>query len=318
MIRYEDLKQSSNGMPTWDAFLGPILAVSLKKNIWNRRELVQAVIDNSDIPEELRILRYTSRYHDLIIEDRIGWALSDLKIAGLLNTPKRGKYEISNLGEEIYRKYGIKIDRELVHSQKAYQEHKQKLSDNVANIANESSDDKTIEAFELNVKQVDDWFSKQKIDFADNLLVRLRKVNPYKFEKMMTHLLAEMGYKGTDGEELVTQKSNDGGIDGIINKDPLGLETVYVQVKRYGENNTVGSPEINGFYGALTRMHANRGVFITTSSFSKDAKVAAKQLNIALVDGEMLTNLMIQYHVGVQVTQTYDIFDIDEDFFNNK
>lgn len=313
MIKYEELKQSSNGMPTWDAFLGPILAVSLKKNIWNRKELVQAVVDNSDIPKELRTLRYASRYHDLIIEDRIGWALSDLKIAGLLNTPNRGKYEISNLGKEVYQKYGMKIDRELVHSQKAYQEHKQKLDNK--NMSVSLSDNDTIEALELNVKQVDDWFSKQKIDFADNLLARLRKVNPYQFEKMMTHLLAEMGYKGTDGEELVTQKSNDGGIDGIINKDPLGLETVYIQVKRYGENNTVGSPEINGFYGALTRMHANQGVFITTSNFSRDAQKAAKQLNIALVDGEMLTNLMIQYHIGVQVAQTYEIFDIDEDFF---
>ncbi|TSO25415.1 restriction endonuclease [Lactobacillus sp. LL6] len=315
MIKYEELKQSSNGMPTWDAFLGPILSISLKKNIWSRKELVQAVVDNSDIPEELRNLRYTSKYHDLILNNRIDWALSDLKIAGLLNTPNRGKYKISNLGKEVYQKYGMNIDREFVHSQKAYQDHRQKQSDNNKNIIDESSDDETIEAFELNIKQVDDWFSKQKIDFADNLLARLRKVNPYKFEKMMTHLLAEMGYKGTDGEELVTQKSNDGGIDRIINKDPLGLETVYVQVKRYGENNTVGSPEINGFYGALTRMHANRGVFITTSSFSKDAQVAAKQLNIALVDGEMLTNLMIQYHIGVQVAQTYDVFDIDEDFF---
>lgn len=278
---------------------------------------MQAVVDNSDIPEELRNLRYTSKYHDLILNNRIDWALSDLKIAGLLNAPQRGKYRISDLGKSVFQQYGMNIDRELVHSQKAYQEHKQKQSDNNKNIIDESFDDETIEAFELNIKQVDDWFSKQKIDFADNLLARLRKVNPYKFEKMMTHLLAEMGYKGTDGEELVTQRSNDGGIDGIINKDPLGLETVYVQVKRYGENNTVGSPEINGFYGALTRMHANRGVFITTSSFSKDAQVAAKQLNIALVDGEMLTNLMIQYHIGVQVAQTYDVFDIDEDFLNN-
>lgn len=310
MIRYEDLKQSSNGMPTWDAFLGPLIAVSLKKDVWNRKELVQAVIDNSDIPEELRGLRYTSRYHDLIIIDRIGWALSDLKIAGLLKTPKRGKYTISDLGKKLFEQYGINIDRELVHSQKAYQEHRQSLKN-----TNEDSSDDTTEAFDLNVKQIDDWFNKQKIDFADNLLARLRKVDPYKFEKMMTHLLAEMGYKGTDGEELVTQKSNDGGIDGIINKDPLGLETVYIQVKRYSENNIVGSPEINGFYGALTRMRANRGVFITTSSFTKDAIAAAKQLKIVLVDGEMLTNLMIQYHIGVQVAQTYETFDIDEDFF---
>ena len=86
-------------------------------------------------------------------------------------------------------------------------------------------------------------------------------------------------------------------------------------VKRYAENNVVGSPEINSFFGALRRKQADRGVFITTSSFTKDAKEAAKQLNIALVDGEMLTNLMIQYKVGVQISQTYELYDIDDDFF---
>ncbi|MDU8979796.1 MAG: restriction endonuclease, partial [Lactobacillus paragasseri] len=113
----------------------------------------------------------------------------------------------------------------------------------------------------------------------------------------------------------VIEKSNDGGIDGIINQDPLGLRTVYVQVKRYSEKNIVGSPEINSFFGALRRKQADRGVFITTSSFTNDARDAAKQLNIALVDGEMLTNLMIQYKVGVQIRQNYELYNIDDDFF---
>ena len=132
---------------------------------------------------------------------------------------------------------------------------------------------------------------------------------------MMIKLLSEMGYKGTDGQSLVTQRSNDGGIDGIINKDPLGMETIYVQVKRYAEGNVVGSPEIDGFAGALRRQRTDRGVFITTSSFTSGAKSAAKQLNIALVDGEMLTNLMLQYKVGVQIHQKYELYDIDDDFF---
>ncbi len=306
MIKYENLKQSANGMPTWDSFLGPLLEIAQTKTLWSRRGLEQAVIDHSDIPEELRNLRYTSKYHDLILNNRIAWALSDLKIAGLLNSPKRGKYEISDLGKEIYQKYGVELKRDIVHAQPAYQEH-EKNKNNV--------DNSITEAFELTEKQIEDWFNKQRIDFTDKLLARLRQVNPYRFEEMMTNLLAHMGYKGTDGQELVTQKSNDGGIDGIINKDPLGLETIYIQVKRYGENNSVGSPEINGFYGALTRQHADRGVFITTSSFTADAKAAAKQLNIALVDGEMLTNLMVQYHIGVQVTSKYELFDFDEDFF---
>lgn len=132
---------------------------------------------------------------------------------------------------------------------------------------------------------------------------------------MMVRLLSNMGYKGTNGQSLVTQRSNDSGIDGIINQDPLGLRTVYVQVKRYSQDNVVGRPVIDEFFGALRRKHTDRGVFITTSSFTEGAKEAAKQLNIALVDGEMLTNLMIQYKVGIQTKQTYELYDIDEDFF---
>ena len=238
MIDYKTLKHSDNGMPTWDAFLGPILQVTSTKNLWKRQELIQSVLNEINLPEELMTLRYSSKYHDLVAADRVNWALSDK-----------------------------------------------------------------------------DWFEKQNSDLSETLIAKLRKTDPYQFEEMMVKLLNAMGYKGTNGQSVVTQKSNDGGIDGIINQDPLGLRTVYIQVKRYAENNVVGSPEINSFFGALRRKQADRGVFITTSSFTKDAQEAAKQLNIALVDGEMLTNLMIQYKVGVQVSQTYELYDIDDDFF---
>ena len=133
----------------------------------------------------------------------------------------------------------------------------------------------------------------------------------------MVQLLAAMGYKGDEGQSLVTQKSNDGGIDGIINQDPLGLQKVYIQVKRYASQNTVSRPEITSFSGAIKLRHADRGVFITTSSFTSGAEEAARALNITLVNGDMLTNLMLQYHVGVIIQQQYNTYKLDRDAFSD-
>ncbi|MDK6376839.1 MAG: restriction endonuclease [Lactobacillus crispatus] len=310
MIDYQTLKHSDNGMPTWDAFLGPILQVANTKEKWIGKDLNNAVLAEINLPKELATLRYSSKYHDLVAYNRSGWALSDLKLSGLLESPERSVYKISELGKKILKEHGLNITRELVHSQSAYVEHQKTLKNK--DKVNDVSEEQT---FEITEKQISNWFNKQTSDLAEQLLTKLRSTDPYQFEHMMVTLLSNMGYKGTDGQSLVTQKSNDGGIDGIINQDPLGLQTIYVQVKRYAENNVIGSPEIDSFSGALRRKRADRGVFITTSSFTSGARQAAKQLNIALVDGEMLTNLMIQYKVGVQIRQVYELYDIDDDFF---
>lgn len=310
MIDYKTLKHSDNGMPTWDAFLGPILQIANTKEKWIGKDLNNAVLAEINLPKELATLRYSSKYHDLVAYNRSGWALSDLKLSGLLESPERSVYKISELGKKILKEHGLNITRELVHSQPAYVEHQKTLKNK--DKVNDVSEEQT---FEITEKQISNWFNKQTSDLAEQLLTKLRSTDPYQFEHMMVTLLSNMGYKGTDGQSLVTQKSNDGGIDGIINQDPLGLQTIYVQVKRYAENNIIGSPEIDSFSGALRRKRADRGVFITTSSFTSGARQAAKQLNIALVDGEMLTNLMIQYKVGVQIRQVYELYDIDDDFF---
>ena len=313
MIDYKTLKHSDNGMPTWDGFLGPVLKVAETEKIWKRQDLINNILEEVNLPDNLAKMTYSSKWHDLVAADRVNWALSDLKISGLLNSPKRGVYQISDVGRAMLKEYGLNITREVVHSQPAYLDHQKKLKDKNNDVeTNEVSEEQT---FELTEKQVSTWFDKQRSDLTEQLLSKLRSTDPYEFEHMMIKLLSKMGYKGTDGQSLVTQKSNDGGIDGIINKDPLGMETIYVQVKRYAEGNVVGSPEIDGFSGALRRQRADRGVFITTSSFTSGAKAAAKQLNIALVDGEMLTNLMVQYKVGVQIHQTYELYDIEDEFF---
>ena len=126
-----------------------------------------------------------------------------------------------------------------------------------------------------------------------------------------------MGYGGAEGSATRTQLSNDGGIDGIIDQDALGLSRVYVQAKRYAMDAVVGRPEVQGFVGALHGNQANQGVFITTGRFSSGARQFADAIatRVVLVDGPRLARLMIKYRVGVQVRQTYDIVELDEDFF---
>lgn len=307
MIDYKTLKHSDNGMPTWDGWYYPLLLVASRKETWKIKELVKAVLEEVPLPTELSELRYTSKYHDLVAPDRISWAKSDLKIAGFLQSPKRGVYEITDAGREALKKYGSSLSIEIIHQVPAYLEHQRKVEE-----GKNSRSQKEV----VSEEQVEIWVNNQEAQFKDKLLNKMRTVDPYDFEHMMMELLNAMGYRGTNGKSLVTQKSNDGGIDGIINQDALGLQTISIQVKRYGADNVVGRPEIDAFHGAVDRQKTNSGVFITTSSFTQNARKAAKDFSIALVDGEMLTNLMIQYQVGVQSKKKFELYQIDNEFFS--
>lgn len=313
MQNYTTLKHSENGMPIWDSFYSPVLQVALTKDLWKLQDLKDATIKAIALPEKLATLRYASRYHDLVADNRVGWAISDLKLAGLLDNPKRGYYKISELRIKAVEEKGSNITKSFVHSLPKYVEHQ----NNKTSKSKEGSEN-DIQSLELTPSQVDNWFEKQKDDLSAALLTKLRKVDPGKFEDMMIKLLSKMGYKGPDGDAWVTQKNNDGGIDGILNQDPLGLIKVLIQVKRYEEGNNVGRQTISQFHGDLDLQGADRGVFITTSSFTKGAEMAAKTFNIKLIDGDTLTKLMIDYKVGVQVQKTYELFEIDNDFFDKK
>lgn len=125
-----------------------------------------------------------------------------------------------------------------------------------------------------------------------------------------------MGYKGVNGSAIATKRSGDGGIDGIISEDPLGTKMIYIQAKKYSNNNNVSRPEIQSFYGALSEAGNDKGVFITTSHFSKGALEAASKFgNIITIDGIKLTNLMVEYRVGINIKKKYELVDIDEDYF---
>ena len=154
---------------------------------------------------------------------------------------------------------------------------------------------------------------------ADTLLDRVRTASPAFFEKLVVNLLIAMGYGGSTAsvEGSLTKTSGDGGIDGVIDQDPLGLDRVYVQAKRYAEGNAVGAPAIRDFFGSLDRFKAAKGVFMTTSTFTRDARETAGMLSkrIVLVDGDRLARLMIRHEVGCRTVETVTIKREDEDFF---
>lgn len=248
-----------------------------------------------------------------IYESRLGWGISYLERAGMLKKVRRGVYEITPRGEQALKdgvdgkeflyKLNALIDEENPWNIGA---DSKKEPANVIQADSGHDERSPQEAIEQAISSLND-------SLASELLSMILEHDPYVFEEIVVKLLEVMGY----GVGEVTSKSNDGGIDGIITADPLGFEAIYTQAKRYNPSNKVGAPEIQGFIGALR--NANKGVFITTSSFQPAAIEVANSClyaKIKLIDGEELINLMIKYNVGVTVEETYEIKRIDLDFFD--
>ncbi|WP_054665597.1 restriction endonuclease [Lacticaseibacillus camelliae] len=322
-LDYRELKLAKDGVPTWDAMLPVLMSIAMTQKEWLGAELKAAAVEKLNLPQDLRELQSGKR-QDVAIENRTGWALSDLSVSGLLERPRRGVYRVTELGKSLFQKYGMALSQEVTHAQPNYKQHKRDLKraksgsvsgqgDGKDNLLDDAVDSPSAEQIG---KAIDDYNSV----IAVNLLERIREAEPVFFERLVIDLLNAMGYQGTNGTSVLTPSSGDGGIDGIINQDPLGTQTVYVQAKRYAADNIVQRPQIDQFYGALSRVHGNQGVFITTSGFSSGAKAVAKTFSIVLIDGIKLTSLMLKYHVGVQqdrARKSYELLAIDEDYFDN-
>lgn len=307
-MNYTELKHSDNGMPTREGFMYPLLEVANQNATWKKHDLVNEVIKQIDLPQELAELRYNSKYHDLVADILISFSLSELVVSGLLKRERQGVYSITSEGKEYLDKYGVNLSSSIVQGIPAYIAY-QEVKKNKGKSTNQ------VDRSEMGEIEVDEWFQSKKEETKNHLINQLTKMNPYQFETLMVSLLNKMGYKGPSGQSIVTQKSNDNGVDGVIYQDALGLQKVYLQVKRYAAGNSVGQPEIAAFSGAVKLKHMDRGVFITTSTFTAKAFEAAKNLNIVTIDGDMLTNLMIQYGVGVEIEKTYRIYRINKDDF---
>lgn len=295
-------------LPKYHETFTPILEVLSNGEAIHYNELQTKVRDKyySDLPQNLLDKKTSSGANVLL--DRIGWGKSYLKQGKLVEYPKRAMVQITEKGKAIVKKGGITLqelnqDEDFLEYRKESKlKNEKKKEDEVEEIFIENASPQDL---------IDSGFSTIETQVKTELLEKLKSIDPYYFEKVILILLKKMGY----GDFIETSKSGDGGIDGIINEDKLGLEKIYTQAKRYNENK-VREKEIRNFIGAMSG-DTSKGVFITTSTFDESAIKKAREAHhsIILIDGVKLVDLMYQYKVGVQVKTVYEIKELDNDFF---
>ena len=320
MLKYNELKKSPDDIPTYDALIPVALEIIAQNQTLKRNVFQTAVADSIEMPSDLRYKMFEnkdSKWRRPIIEHRAAWAITKLKQSGLIDYPQRGISEITPLGRELYEKHGRNLDEQILKNQPQFIEHKRLLIErkqrdgNLEQVAELEEVDTSEEIEEI----ISNGAKNHRQVVATELLERIIKTEWVFFEYLVKELLIAMGYKGGHGNAIVTKASGDGGIDGVINHDPLGTNTVYFQAKKYKTDNVVQRKDIQAFYGALSDIGANRGVFITTSRFARGAYETAERNSIVLIDGIMLTDLMLDYSVGVKVKKSILLYEINEDFF---
>lgn len=289
-------------IPKFHETFTPILKVLSDGNIIHSRELQNRVVNQfySSLPKEL--LEQKTKSGDILIMNRIAWGKSYLKKGGFIHFPERGMVQITQKGKDACNK---ELNLEDVENGSDflsfYKDEKEKGTDESELNSSTPQD------------LIDSGFSAIESQVKSDLLEKLKTIDPFYFEKVILILLKKMGY----GDFVETSKTGDGGIDGIINEDKLGLEKIYIQAKRYNDNK-VREKDIRNFIGAMSG-DTNKGVFVTTSTFDDQAvrKAHDAHHSIILIDGAQLVEFMYQYTVGVQVQNVYEMKEIDEDFFEN-
>lgn len=255
-------------------------------------------------------------------ESRVHWAQQSLKEAGALVRPKRGYSAITPFGQELLAKYPNGVPLSALEATQGLQDWYARSRESYK--SKRLGQTKVLNESESNVdqspdEQIEDGINRLRSTVAGELLDRLRDESPRFFEQVVLRLLQVMGYGDGDDSTQHLGGTGDGGVDGVVNQDRLGLDQIYVQAKRYKDGNNVNSHAIRDFNTAVQANQASRGVFITTSKFTPDAIEAKKTLmhtRIILIDGDHLTDLMLDYGVGVTVDKSYKVFKIDENFFD--
>ncbi len=245
--------------------------------------------------------------------NRVSWARTYMSKAGLLTTVKRGLFEITPAGKRVLTENPERIDVRYLRRFPSFVEFQSAKHDESSS---SNSTPILIEARESPAELIESAHTQLKRALAADLLARIGTAAPDFFERLVVELLLKMGYGGSRADAgRAIGRSGDGGIDGIINEDRLGLDSIYLQAKRW--EGVVGRPEIQKFAGALAEHRAKKGVFITTSSFTKEALASATKhdARIVLIDGEKLATLMIDHGLGVTLEASYEVKRIDSDYF---
>jgi restriction system protein len=249
--------------------------------------------------------------------NRVGWASTYMKKAGLLEATRRGFYQLTDRGRDLLKKQPKTINVKLLKQYPEFLEFQQLKGTRSGDKIPESKGASDVCSTATPSEALEAAYENLRDELADELLARLKKISPAFFERVVVELLVKMGYGGSRADAgKAIGRSGDGGIDGIIKEDKLGLDVVYIQAKRW-DNNPVGRPDVMQFAGALQAQRANKGIFITTSRFTDDARNYVSQIGskIVLIDGEQLTGLMIEHDVGVSTVSLYPVKKVDSDYF---
>ena len=250
--------------------------------------------------------------------NRVGWAATYMKKAGLLEPTRRGYYQITARGQELLTQHPTTINAKLLENYPEFLEFKNLKGNRSRSNESDDLDTSSSDSDVTPSEALETAYENLRDELAEELLVKLKETSPTFFERVVVELLVKMGYGGSRSDAgRAIGKSGDGGIDGIIKEDKLGLDVVYIQAKRW-DSTPVGRPDVMQFAGALQGQRASKGVFMTTSRFTEDARNYVSQIGskIVLIDGEQLTSLMIDNDVGVSTISLYPVKKIDGDYFD--
>lgn len=300
-------------IPSFEKFFLPSLQCFAQQNSCDGKLLQEHCIKELGLNEEdIRELIKSGRKTKL--QDRISWTITYFYQACLIERLQRGVYRITQRGRDFLKSHTSDFGKEDLMQ---FKEFKKYASGNKTATAKTQEEEHT--AISKTPSEIlDEAYQEINKDLTQKLLDEVKRQSPQFFEQLVIRLLVNMGYGGSfEDAAKVTQYSHDDGIDGVIKEDKLGLDTIYIQAKRY-TTQAVQKPDLQKFIGALVEHKATKGIFITTSSFSSGALETCKKaehVKIILIDGIQLANFMIEYNVGVSTTQVYEIKRVDTDFF---
>lgn len=299
-------------IPDYQTCMLPLLKFYADNQEHTFREAVESVGKAFKLTDEERREMLPSGQQEVFI-NRIGWARTYLKKAGLIDSPQRGANRITKRGVEVLKQAPQKIDVAFLTQFKEFKDFRALRHTKEEEVEEAGANSKTPE------ESLETAYQSIRNDVVADLLQKIRTCSPTFFERLVVEVIVKMGYGGTrqDAGKAIG-KSGDGGIDGIIKEDRLGLDAIYIQAKRW--DNRVGRPEIQKFVGALTGQRAKKGLFITTSDFSADAEdyVSRIDAKVVLIDGETLAQYMIEHNVGVTTVNTYSVKKLDSDYFSEE
>ena len=308
-------------IPTYEECMLPTLQALADGKPHSAKEVRQYIINHFSLTEEeQQMMMPNKRVRRL--NSKSGWAITYMKVAGLIQAIQRGVYTITPAGKKLLASNLEAVNTKMLLERypifRSWYNRSIGKDDTNEVIQNNPSENVEITPEE----QIEGAYQQMRSALVEDLLEQIAQQTSEFFERLVIRLLVAMGYGGSVEEisEMVVGKTGDEGIDGIIKEDKLGLDSIYIQAKRWDKDQSIGRPEVQKFVGALSGQGATKGIFITTAQFSEKARLFRPQNNIkvVLIDGNLLCQHMIDYNIGVSVQNVYEIKRIDSDFFSEE